>query len=146
MHLSHAVATEEEDEANTTKDAIVKSLDKVGVSIMKGGCSTFMGICMLAFAESAVFRIFFKVHSRVVPACARARVPVCARARACGAGGVAPCKHFSHPNLTQPQRQRQHQITTNAQMLVSIVALGLLVGYLLYPSLVLTFEVIRGGY
>ena len=29
-------------------------------------------------------------------------------------------------------------------MLVSIVALGLLVGYLLYPSLVLTFEVIGG--
>lgn len=31
-------------------------------------------------------------------------------------------------------------------MLVSIVALGLLVGYLLYPSLVLTFEVIQRLY
>lgn len=62
MHLSHAVATEEEDKANTTKDAISKSLDKVGVSIAKGGCSTFLGICMLAFAESEVFRLFFKVN------------------------------------------------------------------------------------
>lgn len=56
------MATEEEDKANTTKDAISKSLDKVGVSIAKGGCSTFLGICMLAFAESEVFRLFFKVN------------------------------------------------------------------------------------
>ena len=57
-----------------------RALGKVGVSVFKGGASTFIGICLLAFSASYVFRLFFK-------------------------------------------------------MLFGIVALGLLVGYFLFPSL-----------
>jgi hypothetical protein len=53
---------------------------QVGVSIFKGGASTFLGICLLSGSASYVFRLFFK-------------------------------------------------------MLMGVVALGLLVGYFLYPSL-----------
>ena len=59
VHLSHAVASEEEEESGSenprsTAECIAKALDKVGVSIFKGGLSTFLGICLLAFSLSEV--------------------------------------------------------------------------------------------
>jgi len=38
----------------------------VGVSIFKGGASTFLGICLLSASSSYVFRLFFKMLLGVV--------------------------------------------------------------------------------
>lgn len=61
---------------------------QVGVSIFKGGASTFVGVCLLSLSASYIFRLFFK-------------------------------------------------------MLFGIVALGLLVGYYFYPSILTLGEVAR---
>mmetsp|Transcript_32906 Transcript_32906/g.44558 ORF Transcript_32906/g.44558 Transcript_32906/m.44558 type:complete len:130 (-) Transcript_32906:113-502(-) len=81
VHLSHAVRYESRlNPSASISEQIEAAFEKVGVSIFKGGMSTFTGICLLALSASYVFRLFFK-------------------------------------------------------MLFGIVILGLLVGYFLYPSL-----------
>ena len=40
--------------------------EDIGASVVKGGTSTFLGIVVLAFTQSAVFRLFFKMLFGIV--------------------------------------------------------------------------------
>jgi hypothetical protein len=42
------------------------ALAEIGVSVFKGGASTFLGVVMLAQAEAAIFRMFFKMLFGIV--------------------------------------------------------------------------------
>eukprot|EP00304_Pavlova_gyrans_P007329 CAMPEP_0206036456 /NCGR_PEP_ID=MMETSP1466-20131121/2767_1 /ASSEMBLY_ACC=CAM_ASM_001126 /TAXON_ID=44452 /ORGANISM="Pavlova gyrans, Strain CCMP608" /LENGTH=898 /DNA_ID=CAMNT_0053410931 /DNA_START=64 /DNA_END=2760 /DNA_ORIENTATION=- len=69
VHLSHAFDVyhdqAEKDmaaggEPADTKVAVVKALTKMGVSVLKGGWTTILGIFIIAFSSSNAFRVFFQ--------------------------------------------------------------------------------------
>jgi len=63
VHVAHAF----EHEDGNPSERLQKALSGIGMSVAKGGVSTFLGIIALAFAPSAIFRTFFKlIFSTVV--------------------------------------------------------------------------------
>ena len=59
VHLGHAF--EHTPAGATAGERVAAMLDDIGASVVKGGMSTFLGILVLAFTSSAVFRLFFKM-------------------------------------------------------------------------------------
>mmetsp|Transcript_6739 Transcript_6739/g.16594 ORF Transcript_6739/g.16594 Transcript_6739/m.16594 type:complete len:882 (+) Transcript_6739:190-2835(+) len=68
VHVAHAFDHEWEHIAGTQRpdgqlasprDAVAKALETMGGSVVKGGFTTFIGICVVAFASSVAFRTFF---------------------------------------------------------------------------------------
>eukprot|EP00930_Biecheleria_cincta_P097603 TRINITY_DN89306_c0_g1_i1.p1 TRINITY_DN89306_c0_g1~~TRINITY_DN89306_c0_g1_i1.p1 ORF type:complete len:924 (+),score=108.78 TRINITY_DN89306_c0_g1_i1:64-2835(+) len=47
-------------------EKLYRSMSKMGASVLSGGGSTLLGICVLAFASSEAFRTFFKVLSTAI--------------------------------------------------------------------------------
>lgn len=47
-------------------DAVVDTLATMGVSVLKGGFTTLLGILVIGFANSVAFRVFFTMLSGVV--------------------------------------------------------------------------------
>ena len=58
VHLGHAF---EHAPCGTATERVAAMLNDIGASVVKGGMSTFLGILVLAFTSSAVFRLFFKM-------------------------------------------------------------------------------------
>ena len=59
VHLGHAF--EHTPAGANAGERVAAMLDDIGASVVKGGMSTFLGILVLAFTSSAVFRLFFKM-------------------------------------------------------------------------------------
>ncbi len=58
VHIAHAfLHSNAKSVAKKTADA----MDLMGMSVLKGAATTLLGSCVLGFASSTVFRIFFKV-------------------------------------------------------------------------------------
>jgi predicted RND superfamily exporter protein len=56
---SHAVAAAAPGERVSTIDSAAYALTTMGASVIKGGFTTILGIFVIAFASSVVFRTFF---------------------------------------------------------------------------------------
>ncbi|PFX34089.1 Patched domain-containing protein 3 [Stylophora pistillata] len=62
-HVAHAYITSNEETANKR---VVEALSTIGASVFMGGLSTFLGMVVLAFASSEIFRIFFRMFLGIV--------------------------------------------------------------------------------
>ncbi|KXJ20037.1 patched domain-containing protein 3 [Exaiptasia diaphana] len=62
-HIAHAFATSSE---STAEGRVEHALSTLGASVVMGGISTFLGMIVLAFAKSEIFRIFFKMFLGIV--------------------------------------------------------------------------------
>ncbi|PFX34181.1 Patched domain-containing protein 3 [Stylophora pistillata] len=62
-HVAHAYVTSKKATAN---ERVVEALSTLGASVLMGGFSTFLGMVILAFASSEVFRIFFRMFFGIV--------------------------------------------------------------------------------
>ena len=63
VHISHAFMTATGKNRN---ERVAAALEKVGVPILNGGLSSILGILMLAFAGSYIFKSFFKTMLLVI--------------------------------------------------------------------------------
>ena len=73
IHITHSIADAqvEGDSSAMSSDEIyaVKwkiAMQTMGVSVCKGAVTTFIGVAALAFAQSAAYRIFFKMFSGII--------------------------------------------------------------------------------
>eukprot|EP00927_Polykrikos_kofoidii_P070532 TRINITY_DN668_c2_g1_i1.p1 TRINITY_DN668_c2_g1~~TRINITY_DN668_c2_g1_i1.p1 ORF type:complete len:1325 (-),score=185.29 TRINITY_DN668_c2_g1_i1:113-4033(-) len=57
LHIAHAV----EATSGSGEERAVAGFQEIGISVVKGGCSTFLGILGLAFSPSELYIIFFKM-------------------------------------------------------------------------------------
>lgn len=62
-HIAHAYMTSSKATAN---ERVVDALTTLGASVFMGGFSTFLGMIVLAFAASEIFRIFFRMFLGIV--------------------------------------------------------------------------------
>ncbi|XP_078373186.1 patched domain-containing protein 3-like isoform X2 [Oculina patagonica] len=62
-HIAHAYITSNK---VTADERIVDALSTLGASVFMGGFSTFLGMVVLAFASSEIFRIFFRMFLGIV--------------------------------------------------------------------------------
>jgi len=62
-HIAHAYVVSNKLTAN---ERVVEALSTVGASVLMGGFSTFLGMIVLAFAASEIFRIFFRMFFGIV--------------------------------------------------------------------------------
>jgi hypothetical protein len=62
VHLGHAY----EHSTGPKAERAAAALREIGMSVFRGGGSTFLGIILLAFAQSAVFRLFFKMLFSII--------------------------------------------------------------------------------
>ncbi|XP_048578103.1 patched domain-containing protein 3 isoform X2 [Nematostella vectensis] len=62
-HIAHAYVMSSK---ALPEDRVVDALRTLGASVLMGGASTFIGMVMLAFASSQIFRIFFKMFFGIV--------------------------------------------------------------------------------
>lgn len=62
-HIAHAYITSDE---ATSNGRVVDALSTLGASVFMGGFSTFLGMVVLSFAASEIFRIFFKMFFGIV--------------------------------------------------------------------------------
>ena len=59
VHIAHAfVHAEEQDDS---KGRLQEALASLGPAVLKGGVTTLLGVMLLSFASSTVFRMFFKL-------------------------------------------------------------------------------------
>jgi predicted RND superfamily exporter protein len=56
---THALAGAEPGERVSTVDSAIYALTTMGASVIKGGFTTILGVFVIAFASSVVFRTFF---------------------------------------------------------------------------------------
>ena len=57
VHIGHAFMHNKGD-GNTR---LLKGMDMMGTSVVKGGLTTFLGVMVLAFSSSVAFRTFFRL-------------------------------------------------------------------------------------
>ncbi|KAL9968888.1 hypothetical protein ACROYT_G021032 [Oculina patagonica] len=62
-HIAHAYVISNKVTAN---ERVVDALSTLGASVFMGGFSTFLGMVVLAFAASEIFRIFFRMFFGIV--------------------------------------------------------------------------------
>ncbi|KAJ7385697.1 Patched domain-containing protein 3 [Desmophyllum pertusum] len=62
-HIAHAYVVSNKLTAN---ERVVDALSTLGASVFMGGFSTFLGMIVLAFAASEIFRIFFRMFLGIV--------------------------------------------------------------------------------
>ncbi|XP_078372535.1 patched domain-containing protein 3-like [Oculina patagonica] len=62
-HIAHAYVVSNKVTAN---ERVVDALSTLGASVFMGGFSTFLGMVVLAFASSEIFRIFFRMFLGIV--------------------------------------------------------------------------------
>jgi len=62
-HIAHAYVASTKATAN---ERVVDALSTLGASVLMGGFSTFLGMIVLAFAASEIFRIFFRMFLGIV--------------------------------------------------------------------------------
>ncbi|KAJ7385704.1 Patched domain-containing protein 3 [Desmophyllum pertusum] len=62
-HIAHAYVMSNKSTAN---ERVVDALSTLGASVLMGGFSTFLGMIVLAFAASEIFRIFFRMFLGIV--------------------------------------------------------------------------------
>ncbi|XP_028413389.1 patched domain-containing protein 3-like [Dendronephthya gigantea] len=62
-HVAHAFVVSD---VPGNDQRIVRSLSTVGISVLMGGVSTFLGIVVIAFSESELFHIFFRILFGIV--------------------------------------------------------------------------------
>ena len=68
VHLAHAFEHAEHAPhgSGAGLQRVSAMFEDIGASVVKGGTSTFLGIVVLAFTKSAVFRLFFKMLFGIV--------------------------------------------------------------------------------
>ncbi|XP_067049553.1 patched domain-containing protein 3-like [Acropora muricata] len=62
-HVAHAYVVSNK---ATPNERVVDAVSTLGASVFMGGFSTFLGVIVLAFAASEIFRIFFKMFLGIV--------------------------------------------------------------------------------
>ncbi|PFX12475.1 Patched domain-containing protein 3 [Stylophora pistillata] len=62
-HVAHAYTTSNKE---TADKRVVEALSTIGASVLMGGFSTFLGMVLLGFASSEIFRIFFRMFLGIV--------------------------------------------------------------------------------
>ncbi|XP_068757015.1 patched domain-containing protein 3-like isoform X2 [Montipora capricornis] len=62
-HIAHAYVVSNK---ATPNERVVDALSTLGASVFMGGFSTFLGVIVLAFAASEIFRIFFRMFLGIV--------------------------------------------------------------------------------
>jgi len=62
-HIAHAFVMSEEETANKR---VVDAVSTLGASVFMGGFSTFLGMLVLVFATSEIYRIFFRMFMGIV--------------------------------------------------------------------------------
>ncbi|XP_074625467.1 patched domain-containing protein 3-like isoform X3 [Acropora palmata] len=62
-HVAHAYVVSNK---ATPNERVVDALATLGASVLMGGFSTFLGVVVLAFAASEIFRIFFRMFLGIV--------------------------------------------------------------------------------
>lgn len=62
-HIAHAFVMSEED---TSNKRVIDAVSTLGASVFMGGFSTFLGMLVLVFATSEIYRIFFRMFVGIV--------------------------------------------------------------------------------
>mmetsp|Transcript_15617 Transcript_15617/g.41947 ORF Transcript_15617/g.41947 Transcript_15617/m.41947 type:complete len:908 (-) Transcript_15617:121-2844(-) len=74
VHIAHTfdsiynerVTNSAMDQVVDTKQVVIEAMTTMGTSVVKGGFTTFLGVCVIAFANSVAFRTFFTMISFTV--------------------------------------------------------------------------------
>eukprot|EP00753_Platysulcus_tardus_P010713 PLAT2988.1.p1 GENE.PLAT2988.1~~PLAT2988.1.p1 ORF type:complete len:963 (+),score=426.36 PLAT2988.1:284-2890(+) len=62
-HIAHAFVSHP---VGTRDDRVVHAVEELGTSVLQGATTTFLGVVVLAFGKSEIFRIFFKMFTLTV--------------------------------------------------------------------------------